>query len=183
MKNSLLLLFLFFTSCLSPYGRIGVGGLVGRHVMDCYAGARNGVEADTTNIEIGIFQPINVFDNLYTDWGIEAVFYYVGSEDSIGASLDANLRLRYDAGIIEPYIYAQHGFGTWQPKFDRQGSSWGFPTSFGAGIRLDVYSDIWLFLEYRAFHESNGAGTFLESPSPNPGYNSDMIFGGLEFSF
>lgn len=181
--TKLLPLILLLASCSTPYVRMGTGTSIGRHVINIRHASYSGHDISTTNFEIGIFQPVKIIDELYSDWGAEITSYRVGSDDSYGISGDLNLRLRYDTGVLEPYIFAQHGIGSWSPKFDGQGSHWGFPTSFGAGNRFQLWENKWLFLEYRVFHESNGAGTFLKSPEPNPGFNTDMIFVGVEFEF
>lgn len=181
-----ILLCLFLSACAYERGyHIGVGSTVSDALTTEIA------EADligkyyktwgVVRVDVGEYLAWKIYDIIRVDLGLSLAQDYTWTQDAFGTSLNLWLRPRLDLGDLEPYLIASHGIGTWYPDFEGQGTNWGFPTMFGLGTRVALDRFTYLTIDYRFFHESNGSAFFGKDLLPNPGFNTDALFIGLEF--
>lgn len=98
-------------------------------------------------------------------------------------SFDVTPRLYYAEWFIYPYIEALAGVGwTDRRKWEGQATQWNFSIGGGIGVEVPINKHWSIDFGYRNYHISNGSQIF-GSPSPNHGYNTDLIIGGLQYNF
>ena len=104
----------------------------------------------------------------------------------VGVGLTGGLRVLFCLAVIEPYIFGTSGIEYYHERWHKdeivQDTFWGFPTEIGVGSRFPIANKKWITLDYRFFHQSNGAGKFNDC-YPNPGFNTDILMLGYEFEF
>lgn len=104
------------------------------------------------------------------------------NKDGLGASADINPRLIYNSRTLKPYVGFSASMFYSDVKLKPQATKWGFLLSASVGLLFPMSSNWNGFVEYKAWHESNGSRVF-GTKRPNPGFNSDIIMVGLEYEF
>jgi opacity protein-like surface antigen len=99
-------------------------------------------------------------------------------------AIDSVYRIRYTEYEIEPYLSFYFGWGYDRGRLGDQGTHWNYMLGGGPGIRYQLSENWWATIEYRIWHQSNGADVFNQPENePNTGYNSDLLLFGIEFEF
>lgn len=105
------------------------------------------------------------------------------SEKAAGIGLNLGLRARLRVSErVEPYLFVGSGIMVWDERPGIQATDWGFIIQGGPGVRLWLSDRLAVTAGYRVWHQSNGSSVFFDgTKSPNPGYNADAVFLGVEY--
>lgn len=182
--RSIVLIFLLFSGC-SPYIRTEGGAGTPFFISEYYnEGTSPGaVDWDVANFSVqygGTLVECGEWKGLGSIG--PTVVQPLDGNGSTGSGLGALIWMQAPqwSDFFGPYIVAGPGVVYFSERLEDQGTHYGFLLQAGIGNRFRVDDTTSITIDYRFFHESNGSAIF-GTPGPNPGYNSDMVFIGLEW--
>jgi len=100
--------------------------------------------------------------------------------DYIGA--EVRPRLTYTGWAVHPYIEGFGSIGRTQHRWEGEGTKFQFSTGGSLGLAIPLNDDWEVDLGYRFYHISNGSSIF-GTTKPNVGYNTDIVYFGLQRNF
>jgi len=189
-----LVIFLLLSGCQSvetftraEYG-YGSQWLIAKGFNDQQTGTWDGrlraaVPMDGHYVSLAVGGRIEIFDNV--DLGLSlgpSLFSPTkGPEgDFIGGEFKP--RLSYTGWAVHPYIEGFGSIGRTQHRWEGEGTKFQFSVGGGLGFAVPL-NDAWeVDLGYRFYHISNGSAIF-GTTKPNVGYNTDMVYFGLQRNF
>lgn len=182
--GGLLVVVIFASGCSVPYAKAEAGYGEGLGILDDV----HSQPFRVSHFAARVGSPVVVSGRLEValEAGVSATVPINVGSPSVGP--EVALRILFKSDHVQPYVIGTAGAhffsGPWQTTSDtlEQRTRWGFPLSFGVGLRVPVTDTVAVSVETRFFHESNGAKVFGHT-EPNPSFNALTCFLGLEIAF